>query len=147
MKSLKALITLLAALVLVFAGGGNRDLSYNWLRHGGDGGTGASGSGNGGGSHYEATDPTVNGYSTSEDEKTYHVYTVEGLKTWADAAADAPSISCTLYACIEWDALDGDWMPIRGSSTSDRYTGAFDGGGHYIRGRGLLACTDTTTLP
>ena len=60
----------------------------------------------------------------------YYIYDAQGLKEWA-ALDDAVVLSSnvTLKACITWDASD-TWTPV--GSSSGRYVGTFDGGGHTI---------------
>ena len=61
-------------------------------------------------------------------EGNYYIYDAQGSKEWA-ALDDALSSNVTLKACITWDASD-TWTPV--GSSSGRYVGTFDGGGHTI---------------
>lgn len=66
---------------------------------------------------------------TKDDKGTYMVYNADGLMAWAAAAKEEPSISCTLTKDID---LEGrTWTPV-GTSSSDGYTGIFDGGNYAI---------------
>ena len=64
------------------------------------------------------------GYTIDEATGTYHVYTAEGLKAWADSQ-NVQNTDCTLEDDIE---LEEEWEPI------SSYAGIFDGQGHTISG-------------
>ncbi len=68
---------------------------------------------------------------------TYTVYNEAGLHIWADAARKDLASNCILAADITLTppAADGEsnWTPV-GTSSSDSYSGTFEGGGHTITG-------------
>ena len=77
----------------------------------------------------EPQEPAIpeNGYEIVDD--VYNVYNEEGLKAWAEAAADNPTLDCTLKDDI---TLTEVWTPI--GTHAKPYTGIFDGDGHKISG-------------
>lgn len=69
-------------------------------------------------------------------EGTYHVYTAEGLKAWAEALNTNYATNCTLEKDITMPTVaDGEsnWTPA-GHSVSKIFNGTFDGNGHTISG-------------
>lgn len=70
------------------------------------------------------------GYTVSEDGKTYEVYTADGLLAWNKAAQGDLSLSCTLTDNIDLTGID--WTPI--GTFGNEYTGTFDGKDKTITG-------------
>lgn len=67
-------------------------------------------------------------YTVSDDEKTYTVYTADGLIAWANAAVSNTSVGCILAADID---MENKVLPVVGAN-GNSYKGSFDGGCHTI---------------
>ena len=85
---------------------------------------------------WNATNPG-SGNLTLEDHydqatKTYYVYTAKGLDKWAEKAKTDLTVNCILMDDIDYN--DNAWTTIgAGNTSSESYSGTFDGGGHTIR--------------
>ena len=91
---------------------------------------------NGGGGESGAAEDL--GYTITTDDNgrpTYNVYNANGLLAWAEAARKDMSLNCTLTADITLPTVaegESNWTPVGSSSNS--YTGTFEGGDHTITG-------------
>lgn len=56
----------------------------------------------------------------------WHIYSVESLIAWRDAANDDPAASACLHSSLDLSGVS--WEPV-----SSEFSGFFDGGGHTIR--------------
>ena len=75
------------------------------------------------------------GYTVSEDGKTYFVSNTHGLQAWNEAVQKDLTLNCTLTADITLPTVGegkSNWTPI--GDYNNRYTGTFDGGGYTITG-------------
>ena len=60
----------------------------------------------------------------------FHVYTVEGLKAWADYMKESEdySVDCILHNSLDMEGAE--WTPV--GTEENPYTGLFDGAGHSL---------------
>lgn len=71
----------------------------------------------------------------ADGKQTYNVYSPRGLQAFADAVQSNPSLNCKLEADIRLPTVAADrsnWTPI--GTSSNPYTGIFDGDRHTIEG-------------
>ena len=80
-----------------------------------------------------------NGYTVSEDGKTYSVSNAEGLKSVAELVNNDWKLDIDITLTDDINLTGIDWTPIC-PDNSKKYTGTFDGGNHTITG--LTVTTD-----
>ena len=80
-----------------------------------------------------------NGYTVSEDGKTYSVSNAEGLKAVAELVNNDWKLDIDITLTDDINLKGIEWTPIS-NADNKAYTGTFDGGGHTITG--LTVTTD-----
>lgn len=70
---------------------------------------------------------------------TCYVYDADGLRAWANATRNDPTLNCTLTADI--DLAGVEWTPI-GQDFNREYAGIFDGGSHTVSGLTITGFND-----
>ena len=74
-----------------------------------------------------------NGYTVSEDGKTYSVSNAEGLKAVAELVNNDWKLDIDITLTDDINLKGIEWTPIS-NADNKAYTGTFDGGGHTITG-------------
>ena len=67
----------------------------------------------------------------------WHIYSVESLIAWRDAASEDPTVSACLHSSL--DLSGTSWEPV-----SSEFQGFFDGGGHTIRNASCSLSLDSS---
>ena len=71
------------------------------------------------------------GYTVDEENNTWHIYTADGLKAWAEKTEDDRSLNAVLESDIDLSGVE--WTPVGDFYNDGEYIGRFDGNSHIIR--------------